>query len=246
MDHSSTLGFPRQGFEVVLAFTAGPVRASLSFNLQGPALSKAMPRFIDGCGLLPGELVLAFVCTGEKESQVPNPRQAARRERISAVSVLRQDQEAREQGSSLAADPGSIRGHGGAEKFHHLSASQANLASLTLGRRSRVPPAILPGAKQRSCLLGPGYSARGKFRATTPLPVLTVGHPGNLQGDEVGRADRQPAALGLLARGSSIRSSCPPLLGRRNGLIPIAAPKQKSPLLPSLSVGWGQYPRLGG
>lgn len=56
---------------------------------------------------------------------------------------------------SLPADPASNRRQVWAEKFHHLAASQANLASLTLGREAESLPAILVGAEQGNCLQGP-------------------------------------------------------------------------------------------
>lgn len=56
---------------------------------------------------------------------------------------------------SLPADPASNRRQVWAEKFHYLAASQANLASLTLGREAESLPAILVGAEQGNCLQGP-------------------------------------------------------------------------------------------
>lgn len=97
VDHSSTPNFPVQPWRQCLAFfqsQTGP--ASLAPDPQCLQVSRAGPRILGDYGLLPSELVLAsLVRTQEKESQVPNPRRATRRERIPAVSVLRQDQYAR-------------------------------------------------------------------------------------------------------------------------------------------------------
>lgn len=89
-----------------------------------------------------------------------------------------------------AADPAGICRQVGAEKSHHLAASLANLAPLTLERGSRVPPCHPAGAERRSSLQGPSpgegpaHLEQRKLSPTTPLLVPTVGHPGSLPGGE--------------------------------------------------------------
>lgn len=153
-------------------------------------MSKVMIRILGGCGLLPRELVIALVRIWEKASHVPNPWPATRTERILVVNFLRQDQESEREDPAPAADPARIPRQTGAEKFHHLAASKADLAPLTLERGSRVPPCH-PRRDWAEKLSAEPPSWRGfgplvkrKLSATTPLLVPMVGHPGGLQGGE--------------------------------------------------------------
>ena len=149
-----------------------------------------------------------------------------------------------------AADPAGIPRQVAVEKLHHLAASRGNLAPLTLERGSRVFPCHPRGGRTEkqsagapSCA-GPAYSGRGKLWAMTPLLGPTVGHPGDLQRGEGRRAGNKLPLVRVPVGAPFVPLAPPPR--RRDGLISSVASRWKGPLLPSVSAGWGLYPRLGG
>lgn len=138
----------------------------------------------------------------------------------------------------------------GAEKSHHLASSLANLAPATLEGGRRVPPCHPRKGRAGQLPAGPlswrGSSLGAKEALGHDSPSCAHGGAPRQFTRRGEKAGGQQAALGPNASGSPMRPPCPPSLGRKDGLIPSAAPPRRGPLLPSVSMGWGLYLRLGG
>lgn len=174
-------------------------------------MSRVVPRTPDSCGLLPWELVVALVRIREKESQVPIPREAARREWIQRSASRGRTRPHEGEDAGPAADPAGISRQVGAERLHHLAASRPNSAPLTpergavLGEGGGRRTEKLPTGPPLSCA-GPG--AREAQGHDSPSGA-NGGAPRRFT-ERGGKADRQRTALGPSASGSPIHPPCPP------------------------------------
>lgn len=206
-------------------------------------MSRVVPRTPDSCGLLPWELVVALVRIREKESQVPIPREAARREWIQRSASRGRTRPHEGEDAGPAADPAGISRQVGAERLHHLAASRPNSAPLTPERGAVLGEG--GGRRTEKLPTGPPPSpaparGRGKLRAMTPLLVPTVGHPGDLQRGE-GRRTGNELLLVRVPVGAPFIPLAHPPLSRRDGLIPsVASLRGRAPSSPQCQWG-GAY-----
>lgn len=116
-------------------------------------MSKVVPRILGCCGLLPQRASHSPRSHLEEKKSKSQTRGQPRAESVSqrSTSCGRTRMRKGEDPGPIA-DPAGICRQVGAEKSHHLAACQANLASLTLERGSRVPPCHPPGAgREAAC-----------------------------------------------------------------------------------------------